>query len=161
MGRSFFINRKTILGRLPQLNSQGLIGGVIYHDGQFDDSRMVLALAQKCADKGGLLLNYFKATGLIKDKAGKICGVNAMEMVTGEEFILKAKAVINATGVFADNVARMDNPGLKTTIKPSQGVHIVLDKSFIRSSSAIMIPKTDDGRVLFLIILLISGNPSP
>ena len=151
MGRSFFINRRKTLGRLPQLHAKGLLGGIIYHDGQFDDSRMVLALAHKCAEKGGLLLNYFKATGLLKDKAGKICGVNAREMVTGEEFVLRAKAIINATGVFADNIARMDNPDLKNTIKPSQGVHIVLDKSFLRSSSAVMIPKTDDGRVLFAI----------
>ena len=126
-------------------------GGVVYHDGQFDDSRMALALAQSCADKGGIVLNYFKVTGLLKDENGKINGVRAIDSASGEEFNLKAKLVINATGVFADEVARMDNPQSKPTIRPSQGVHIVLDKSFLRSDSAIMIPKTDDGRVLFAI----------
>jgi glycerol-3-phosphate dehydrogenase len=151
MGKSYFINREKTLSRLPLLRQTGLKGGVVYHDGQFDDSRMALALAQSCADKGGLILNYFKVTGLLKDEKGKINGVRAVDEISGNEFSLNASLVINATGVFADSVARMDNPGSKPTIRPSQGVHIVLDKSFLRSESAIMIPKTDDGRVLFAI----------
>jgi glycerol-3-phosphate dehydrogenase len=133
------------------LNPIGLKGGIVYHDGQFDDSRMALALAQLCIDKGGLVINYVKVVSLLKNETGKITGVIAKEMVSGEEIILKANLVINATGVFADEVARMDNPEAKRTIRPSQGVHIVLDKSFLQSNSAIMIPKTDDGRVLFAI----------
>ena len=97
------------------------------------------------------MLNYFKVTGLRKDRSGKINGVKATDISTGDEFKLKANLVVNATGVFADEVARMDNADSKPTLKPSQGVHIVLDKSFLRSNSAIMIPKTDDGRVLFAI----------
>jgi len=151
MGKSYFINRNNTLGRLPQLIPEGLKGGVVYHDGQFDDSRMALALAQSCIEEGGLVLNYFKVTGLFKNDNGKISGVMAKEAASGEEFSIKANLVINATGVFADDIARMDNPRSKPTIKPSQGVHIVLDKSFLHSSSAIMIPKTDDGRVLFAI----------
>jgi glycerol-3-phosphate dehydrogenase len=151
MGKSFFINRKKTLLRLPRLLPAGLIGGVIYHDGLFDDSRMVMSLARACVDKGGLILNYFKATGLLKDTAGKITGVSAREMVSGEDFNLKARIVINATGVFADNVVRMDNPVAVPSIRPSQGIHIVLDKSFLESESALMIPKTDDRRVLFAI----------
>ena len=151
MGKSYFISSKKTLTRLPLLKPKGLKGGVVYHDGQFDDSRMAFALAQSCAEKGGLLLNYFKVTDLLKDPIGKINGVKAVNIPTGEEFILKAKLVINATGVFADEIARMDKKDSKPTIRPSQGVHIVLDKSFLESDSAIMIPKTTDGRVLFAI----------
>jgi glycerol-3-phosphate dehydrogenase len=151
MGKSYFINRKTALSRLPLLKPEGLKGGVVYHDGQFDDSRMAFALAESCVDKNGMVLNYFKVISLLKDERGKINGVRARDIASGEEFNLKATLVINATGVFADEIARMDNPGSKPTIRPSQGVHIVLDKSFLRSDSAIMIPKTDDGRVLFAI----------
>jgi glycerol-3-phosphate dehydrogenase len=151
MGKSYFINRRTTLERLPQLIPKGLKGGIVYHDGQFDDSRMALALAQSCVENGGLVLNYFKVTGLIKNEKGKIDAVKAKELSSGEEINLNARLVINATGVFADSITRMDNPGSRRLIKPSQGVHIVLDKSFLQSNSAIMIPKTDDGRVLFAI----------
>ena len=151
MGKSYFINREKTRLRLPLLNSKGLKGGVVYHDGQFDDSRMAFALAESCARYEGIVLNYFKVTGLLKDERGKINGVSARDIDSDEEFNLKTRLVINATGVFADEVARMDDPLSKPTIRPSQGVHIVLDKSFLLSNSAIMIPKTDDGRVLFAI----------
>ena len=151
MGKSYFINRRKTLLRLPLLKPDGLKGGIVYHDGQFDDSRMAFALAQSCADKGGLVLNYFKVNGLLKDTGGIINGLRANDALTGEEFNLKTRLVVNATGVFADEIARLDNPESRPTIRPSQGVHIVLDKSFLQSDSAIMIPKTTDGRVLFAI----------
>ena len=151
MGKSYFINREQTRLRLPLLNSKGLKGGVVYHDGQFDDSRMAFALAESCARYEGIVLNYFKVTGLLKDERGKINGVSARDIDSGKEYNLKTRLVINATGVFADEISRMDDPESKTTIRPSQGVHIVLDKSFLMSNSAIMIPKTDDGRVLFAI----------
>jgi len=151
MGSSYFINREKTYKRLPNIKQKGLLGGVVYHDGQFDDSRMAFALAKKCADKGGLVLNYFKVTGLLKDENSKITGVKALESLSGEEFKIKAKLVVNATGVFADEISRLDRPGSQATIRPSQGVHIVLDRSFLQSDSAIMIPKTSDGRVLFAI----------
>jgi glycerol-3-phosphate dehydrogenase len=102
MGRSYFINRKKTLARLPMLIPTGLKGGVVYHDGQFDDSRMVLALAQSCVGKGGTVLNYIKVTDLLKDENGRINGVRAVEIISGYEFDLKANLVINATGVFAE-----------------------------------------------------------
>jgi glycerol-3-phosphate dehydrogenase len=151
MGKSYFINREKTLSRLPMLKSEGLKGGIVYHDGQFDDSRMAFCLAESCVDKGGTVLNYFKVTGFLKDERGKINGVKACDIDSGEEFSIMANMVINATGVFADEIARMDNQAAKPTIRPSQGVHLVLDKSFLQSDSAIMIPKTDDGRVLFAI----------
>jgi len=151
MGKSYFINRTKILSRLPLLNPKGLKGGVVYHDGQFDDSRLAFALAESCTKRGGIVLNYFKVTGLLKDTNSRVNGVSAIDVTSGEVYNLKTKLVINATGVFADDIARMDNPESKPTIRPSQGVHIVLNKSFLQSNSAIMIPKTDDGRVLFAI----------
>lgn len=151
LGKSHFINRKKTLARLPQLKPDRLIGGVVYHDGQFDDSRMALALAMACVKRGGMVLNYCKVTSLLKNDSGKISGLKAVDAASGDEFTLYAGLVINATGVFADDIARMDDPASKSAIKPSQGVHIVLDKSFLRSNSAIMIPKTDDGRILFAI----------
>jgi glycerol-3-phosphate dehydrogenase len=151
MGKSYFLNREKTLQRLPQLKKKGLKGGVVYHDGQFDDARMAVSLASLCTEKGGLVLNYFKITSLLKNEKGKIYGVRAVDEISGEEFSLNANLVINATGVFADTVAGMDNPSSKPSIKPSQGVHIVVDKSFLQSKSAIMIPRTDDGRVLFAI----------
>jgi len=151
MGRSYFINTERALERLPLLKKTGLKGGIVYHDGQFDDSRMALALADSCAANGGTVLNYFKVNALLKDGTGKVTGVKAADLETGDEYNINSKLVINAAGIFADEIHRMDEPESRPTIRPSQGVHIVLDKKFLQSSSAIMIPKTDDGRVLFAI----------
>ena len=151
LGKSYFISRKETLAKLPLLVSGRLKGGVVYHDGQFDDSRMALSLADACVRQGGVVLNYFNVTGFIKDEKGKISGVHATDVATDKKFSFNAGVVINATGVFADELHRMDDPGSRPTIKPSQGVHLVIDKSFLGGDSAIMIPKTDDGRVLFAI----------
>jgi glycerol-3-phosphate dehydrogenase len=151
LGKSYFINRSKTLNRLPLLQSQKLKGGIVYHDGQFDDSRMAIALANACVERGGNVLNYFRVNDFIKDEKGKITGVKAENLETGSKYGLKARLVINAAGVFADEIHLMDNPAVRPTIRPSQGVHIVLDNSFLQSQSAIMIPKTDDGRVLFAI----------
>ncbi|MBA4322314.1 MAG: FAD-dependent oxidoreductase, partial [Odoribacter sp.] len=151
MGKSYYINRVKTINRLPLLNTKRLKGGVVYHDGQFDDARMAFALAKTCTDLGGVVLNYFKVLGLLKNENGRINGVIAKDIISGKEMEISARLVINATGVFADNIIGMDNPGIKPFIRPSQGVHIVLNKRFLDSNSAIMIPKTDDGRVLFAI----------
>jgi glycerol-3-phosphate dehydrogenase len=151
MGKSYFINRSKALGRLPLLKPEGLRGGIVYHDGQFDDSRMAVTLARTCVENGGTVLNYFRVNSLLKDEKNKIIGVLAKDMESGEEYSIHGKIVVNATGVFADEIHRMDNHSSKPTIRPSQGVHVVLDSSFLQSTSAIMIPKTDDGRVLFAI----------
>ena len=151
MGRSYFIGRDKALDRLPLLKPEGLKGGIVYHDGQFDDSRMAVSLAVATVKNGGTVLNYFRVNTLLKDDKGKISGVRAMDIESGKEYNIHSRLVINATGVFADEIHRMDNPSSRQTIRPSQGVHIVLDSSFLQSSSAIMIPKTDDGRVLFAI----------
>jgi len=151
MGKSYFVSRRKASERLPLLKTGGLKGGIVYHDGQFDDSRMAVALASACVEKGGTVLNYFRVNGFLKDGTGKIQGVEARDVLSGKEFHIKSRLVINATGIFADEIHRMDDSESKATIRPSQGVHIVLDNVFLQSSSAIMIPKTDDGRVLFAI----------
>jgi glycerol-3-phosphate dehydrogenase len=150
MGSSVFISRKKTLAALPGIKPQGLVGGVLYHDGQFDDSRMAINLAQTIFEKGGCAMNYISVTGLLKLE-GKVAGVTAVDSETGRSFSLKAKAVINATGVFVDDILKMDDPSAGKSICVSQGVHIVLDKKFFPSEHALMIPKTTDGRVLFAV----------
>ncbi|UPK70385.1 glycerol-3-phosphate dehydrogenase/oxidase [Chitinophaga filiformis] len=149
LGPSRVIGRQAVISALPAIRKDGLKGGIVYHDGQFDDSRLAVNIAQTATEKGAVLLNYFKVTSLRKDANGKINGVTAKDLEGGETYDLQAKTVINATGVFADEVLQMDKPGARPTIRPSQGVHLVLDASFLNSSSALMIPKTADGRVLF------------
>jgi glycerol-3-phosphate dehydrogenase len=151
LGKSYYLSKEKTIERLPNLKGEGLKGGIVYHDGQFDDSRMAISMAAESIKRGAIVLNYFMVNSLVKNETGKITGVTAREMVSGEEFNLSAKVVINATGVFADKVTKMDQPLSETSIRPSQGIHLVLDRSFLGSNSAIMIPKTEDGRVLFAI----------
>jgi glycerol-3-phosphate dehydrogenase len=149
-GRSRNLSREETLERLPTIETRGLRGGVIYHDGQFDDARLAINLAQTAADLGGTLVNYLRVTDLLKSD-GVVTGVRARDFVADEELELKAKVVVNATGAFTDAIRRMDDPDARPMIRPSQGVHLVLDSSFLPGESAIMVPHTDDGRVLFAI----------
>jgi len=150
LGWSKPTSRKKTLEYIPTLKTTGLRGGVIYHDGQFDDARFGINLCQTIIEKGGIALNYMKVSNLIK-KNNKVVGVIANDQETGKEFQLKAKVVINATGVFVDNIIKMDTPNAKKMVCASQGVHLVLDKDFVPNNYAIMIPKTRDGRVLFAV----------
>jgi glycerol-3-phosphate dehydrogenase len=150
MGFSRLVSKREALRLAPTLEPEGLTGGVVYYDGQFDDSRLAITLLRTAMDHGALALNYAPVTGLIKE-AGRIAGVTARDSETGEELTLRAKVVVNATGVFADAVRRMDEPGAEAMLSPSQGIHIVLDKSFLPGDHGVMIPKTDDGRVLFAV----------
>ena len=150
LGRSIPYSRKKTIECIPTLKTKGLKGGVIYHDGQFDDARFGINLCQTIVEKGGIVLNYMKVTNLIKEH-NKVIGVTAIEQETGKEFKLKSKAVINATGVFIDDIVKMDTPNARKMVCVSQGVHLVLDKKFIPNNYALMIPKTSDGRVLFAV----------
>ncbi len=147
-GHSKFLSKEKTLEYLPTVEPKGLRGGVIYYDGQFDDSRLAVNMAQTAVNQSGTVLNYVKVTGLIKEKEF-VAGVQAKDIETGQEFELRAKGVINATGVFTDDIIHMDDPGAKNMLTLSQGIHIVLDKSFLPGESAIMVPHTADGRVLF------------
>lgn len=151
LGKSKFINKKETIARLPQIKQDGLKGGVVYHDGQFDDARMIIAVAQTCDELGGCVLNYAKVTGLTKDENGKVNGLMFDDQIGNNHFQIKAKMVVNATGVFADKILQMDQPGVRKSIQPSQGIHLVFDQSFLGGKDALMIPKTSDGRVLFAV----------
>lgn len=149
-GRSKQLSREKTLEHLPTIEPEGLRGGVIYYDGQFDDARLAINMAQTAIEQGGVAINYVKVTNLTKT-AGVVDGVVAQCQETGTEYDLDARAVINATGIFTDSIREMDDPAAPSTLRPSQGAHIVLDHSFLPGDSAIMVPKTDDGRVLFAI----------
>ncbi|TVP50664.1 MAG: glycerol-3-phosphate dehydrogenase/oxidase [Mongoliibacter sp.] len=151
LGKSRFISKKETMARLPQVKSKGLSGGVVYHDGQFDDARLALSIAMTCNEMGGCMLNYVKVVGLLKDDAGTTSGVKVQDTFSKKNYNINAKMVVNATGVFADKILKMDKPEAPKSIQPSQGIHLVLDQSFLGGKDALMIPKTSDGRVLFAV----------
>jgi glycerol-3-phosphate dehydrogenase len=192
LGRSYFMSKEETIKALPTLNKKGLKGGILYHDGQFDDTRMLVNLARTCEDHGGTVINYMKVTGLIKENdkytgddrnkvdampdrnnkrggndspggnerlggkerftgKGRLVGLKITDQETFTEYIIRAKSIINATGIFADEIIQLDEPGTKRMIRPSQGIHIVLDRDFLKSDHAMMIPRTSDGRVMFAV----------
>ena len=150
LGPSTLLERDETIELIPNVKKKGLRGGVIYHDGQFDDARMAVSLAQTAENHGASVLNYVGVKALVKD-GDMITGVQAQDGLSGEEFEIAAKVVINATGVFSDQIIQMDQAGSRKLIVPSQGVHIVLDNSFLKGPHAIMVPHTSDGRVLFAV----------
>lgn len=150
LGSSELLDREETIKHIPNVKKKGLRGGVIYHDGQFDDARMAISLAQTAEDHGATLLNYCGVTKLIQED-GMIVGVVAQDLINNNEIELSAKVVVNATGVFADQILQLDQPKAKKLIVPSQGVHLVLNQSFLAGEHAIMVPHTSDGRVLFAV----------
>lgn len=150
-GASRILSKEKTLERLPNLQVEGLRGGVVYYDGQFDDSRLLINLVTTAAERGATLLNYAGVSGLLRDSDQYIAGVIARDAESGAEIQARAKVVINATGAFSDSVRQMSEPGCATMIAPSQGVHLVFNRSFLPGDSAIMVPRTRDGRVMFAI----------
>ena len=151
LGKSKYISKKETLKRLPTVKQAGLRGGILYHDGQFDDTRMAVNMAQTIVEHGGCVLNYAKVENLLHDEKGQVNGVIFSDEISGKTYNVHCKAVVNAAGVFADSINSMDQKKEVKTIAPSQGIHLVLDNKFSPTDNAIMIPKTDDGRVLFVI----------
>lgn len=151
LSRSRHLSRRETLDRAPGIAGDGLRGGTLYHDAQFDDARLALAIARSAALRGCVLLNHMPVVSLMKRGDGRVAGVHARDAGTGAQFEIHARAVLNATGPFADQIRGMDRAGAPGIITPSRGVHVVLDASFLPGGSALMIPKTDDGRVLFMI----------
>lgn len=150
-GPSKILSTDETIERIPTLKTKGLRGGVIYYDGQFDDARLLINLARTAVEQGATLLNYARVVAFTNDRAGYLNGAVFEDVETGQEHNVKARAVINATGPFADRLRRMDDPQVSPLISPSQGIHLVFDKSFLPGNSAIMVPHTQDGRVMFAI----------
>ncbi|WP_348822767.1 glycerol-3-phosphate dehydrogenase/oxidase [Flavobacterium aestuarii] len=151
LGTSKYLSKEKTLELIPFIKSNGLQSGVLYHDGQFDDSRLAINLAQTAVEKGACILNHFKVTQLLKNDKNQITGIAAVDQETLSKYIIKGKAVINATGVFTNAIMKMNDIVYKKYIVPSQGIHLVFDKSFLAGDYALMIPKTSDGRVLFAV----------
>jgi glycerol-3-phosphate dehydrogenase len=150
LGRSRVLSKAAVEAALPTVRQQGLKGGILYYDGQFDDARFAITLLRTLFDEGGTALNYARVTGLLKNN-GMVSGVIAENRETGERFDCPAKAVINATGIFSDELRQMDSPQANKILTVSQGSHLVLPREFLPSDSGLMIPRTSDGRVLFAI----------
>lgn len=149
VGRSRLLSKETVVRELPHIKQEGLRGGVLYYDGQFDDTRLALNVAQTCDEMGGCMLNYTEVIGLQKDANGQLQGIQVRDRLQDDTFAIRAKTIVNATGVFVDSILQMDDPTAPRSIVPSQGVHLTLDLSFLGGESALMIPETPDGRVLF------------
>lgn len=150
IGKSRGLSRTQVLSHIPTLDSHKCSRGVLYHDGQFDDARLLINLAQTATRFGGCLINYAKVTGLVKELE-RVTGVRWQDTETGHEVVSRARVVINATGPFCDDVRRMNESGVRPLVAASQGVHVVLPKHFLPGNTAMMVPKTSDGRVVFLI----------
>jgi glycerol-3-phosphate dehydrogenase len=150
MGRSELLSRQSTLERLPGMVADGLRGGILYHDGQFDDARYAIALLRTFQDLGGTAINYVEAAAILK-RGGKVAGIEAREREDGAEFDIQAKVVINACGVQVEDTLAMDHAANNSFLAVSQGTHFVLPRSFFPTNTALMIPKTADGRVLFAI----------
>ena len=138
------------LEALPAVKREGLLGGVAYMDAQFDDATLAVALAQTVHDQGGLALNYVPVTGLAMSE-GRVSGVSARDLITGRALEFTAKVVVNAAGVWVDSIRRMAQPEVAPMVSPSQGVHLVVDARWLPGDQAMLVPETEDGRVLFMI----------
>jgi glycerol-3-phosphate dehydrogenase len=149
-GHTQILSKEETLRCAPTLQTDGLLGGVLYYDGQFDDARLAIHLAMTAAEYGAVLVNYMSVERLLKVN-GKICGAAISDTIEGNTFEVQAKIVINAAGVFADSILKLDNADAKSIVTLSQGIHVVVDKEFLPSATAIMIPNTDDNRVLFAV----------
>ncbi len=151
LGSSRLLNKKETLARLPTAAPAGLVGGVLYHDGQFDDARLAIDLARTAGARGATLVNHCRCAALLKDADGLVSGARVIDEQTGREAEVHARVVINATGVFVDSLRRLDEPSGRPVVAVSQGVHLVLPRRFLPGDSALMVPKTADGRVLFAV----------
>ncbi len=148
---SEILTRVETLARLPTIKTDGLRGGVVYYDGQFDDTRLLINLVQTAAEQGATLVNFVRVVAFTKGADGFIDGVVAADQETEQQWTIAARVVVNATGAFSDAVRRLAEPDTQTLMAPSQGIHLVFHHSFLAAESAIMVPHTSDGRVMFAI----------
>ncbi len=150
IGRSSFISRQKTLEEFPLIKQDALKGCIKYYDGQFNDMRMNITVAKTAQHYGASILNYSEVTEIIKEN-GKIKGVVFLDKIKKEKKEILCTALINATGVFSDNIRKMDNPDCANIMQISSGIHIVIDKKYAPKNGGVLIPKTDDGRVLFML----------
>lgn len=150
LGPSRYLTLSETTAEIPTLETRGIVGGIRYYDGAFDDARLLVNLMQTAIEEGATCVNYVNVRELIKD-SGRVAGVVAEDAETGRELRIRAKVVINATGPFSDQVRRLDEPQAPAAIVPSQGIHLVFDRSFMPGDAALIVPKTRDGRVIFAI----------
>lgn len=150
-GKSRHLGREDVLAHIPNLEREGLRGGVLYYDGQFDDARLLINLVQTAHEQGAVPLNYAPVVGLTHDSDGFIDGLTFADAEKSGPHAVRARCVINATGAFSDAIRKIDDPSSTPMIAPSQGVHLMLERSFLAGDSAIMVPRTSDGRILFAI----------
>lgn len=150
-GRSHGLSTDRAIEVVPALSKRGLRGGVVYHDGQFDDARLLISMVRTAYDAGGCLLNYMEVTDLIRSAAGKIEGVKVIDRASGVEVKIRTRAVVNAAGPFCDAIRQMEDASTEAMIAPSQGIHVVLPRELFPGDTAMIVPKTSDGRVIFII----------
>ncbi|MGD9632392.1 MAG: FAD-dependent oxidoreductase [Pirellulales bacterium] len=150
LGPSRYLTLSETTAEIPTLQTHGIVGGIRYYDGAFDDARLLINMMQTAIEAGATCVNYVRARELMKE-SGRVVGVVAEDGETGREIRLRAKVVVNATGPFSDHVRRMDEPQAPAAIVPSQGIHLVFDRAFMPGDSALIVPKTRDGRVIFAI----------
>src|SRR3954451_24303534 len=151
VGSSEILTRDETLARLPTIKTDGLRGGVVYYDGQFDDTRLLINLVETAAEQGATLVNYARVVEITKAADGFVDGLVAVDQESGQQWTITARAVINAAGPFSDSVRRLAQPDAQSLMAPSQGIHLVFHESFLSADSAIMVPHTADGRVMFAI----------
>ncbi len=151
LGRSAPISTRLVTKYIPTIKQEGLRGGVVYHDGQFDDSRLAVNLAQSCIEHDACPVNYMRVIGLLHDKKGLVSGVEVKDMETDKVYRVNSKCVFNATGVSVDSIISMDVPTKRKIVQPSQGVHLVLDSRFLPGKRALLIPDIAEGRMLFAV----------
>jgi glycerol-3-phosphate dehydrogenase len=150
LGDTQILSTKETVAHLPSINAEKLSGGILYYDGQFNDSGLAIEIAATAIKKGATVINYCRATGFIKTNE-KITAVECLDVLSEKKYTLQAKAIVNATGVFTNAVVQMDDHTQQNLVSPSQGIHLVIDAKFFPGIDAMMIPKTDDGRVLFAV----------
>jgi len=156
---SYFLNRSKAIDAFPMLKKENLIGALVYYDGQHNDSRMNISLAMTAALYGATVVNHLEVTSLQKDANGKLCGARVRDLIPGmngsksgsEEFTVRAKGIINATGPFADAIVQMDEPKTREIVAPSLGVHVVLPGYLSPQNMGLIDPSTSDGRVIFFL----------
>jgi glycerol-3-phosphate dehydrogenase len=151
LGSARLVSARSAAEHFPTLTPHGLCGGVLYEDGHFDDARLAIALLQTAHRQGAVLLNYAPVVQLVKRPSGRVTGVTFLDQETGRSYRVHARVVVNACGPFVDRIRQWDVPGAHPLIQPSQGSHVVLPGDVLASPMAVVIPKTRDGRLLFLI----------